>query len=111
MTAPTKATFVPKKPVPTSNSPVQALAIAFQIHGNGKEKSDFNNSSIISVNNYSCSDGDSDCFSDRSGPAADELNCPPISCRENQFKCSNQKQCIHESYKCDGIADCDNGKI
>ncbi len=27
----------------------------------------------------------------------------------SQFKCNNKKQCIHESYKCDGIPDCEDG--
>ncbi len=44
-----------------------------------------------------------DCFDN-----ADEKDCPPITCSAAQFKCANNNQCIHESYKCDGIPDCDD---
>ncbi len=54
---------------------------------------------IINASFYS-----SDCFDN-----ADEKDCPPITCSASQFKCNNLNQCIHESYKCDGIPDCDDG--
>lgn len=49
-------------------------------------------------------DGDDDCFDKE-----DEKDCPPITCQSNQFKCNDLKQCIQESYKCDGIPDCNDG--
>ena len=39
----------------------------------------------------------------------DEEGCPPISCSAQQLKCTSGKQCVHESYKCDGIPDCEDG--
>lgn len=38
-----------------------------------------------------------DCFDKQ-----DEKDCPPISCLANQFKCADLRQCVEESYKCDG---------
>ena len=40
----------------------------------------------------------------------DENGCPSITGSSSQFKCGNLKQCIHESYKQDGIPDCDDGR-
>lgn len=48
--------------------------------------------------------GDDDCFDKQ-----DEKDCPPITCLANQFKCSDLRQCVEESYKCDGIPDCNDG--
>lgn len=69
-------------------------------------------------------DGDSDCFD-----LADEQNCPPIQCTKGQFQvsqkwpilaresnfgsfhlqCADAKQCLHESYRCDSMNDCQDG--
>lgn len=39
----------------------------------------------------------------------DEKDCPPITCSANQFKCADLRQCVEETYKCDGIPDCNDG--
>lgn len=49
-------------------------------------------------------DGDNDCFDNQ-----DEEDCPPITCSATQFKCADLRQCIQETYKCDGILDCNDG--
>lgn len=47
-------------------------------------------------------DGDSDCEDD-----SDERDCPDLSCRVDQFRCSNG-DCIVKEWKCDGRRDCDD---
>lgn len=37
--------------------------------------------------------------------AEDELNCPPVTCPPNQFKCQNDK-CIPAVWVCDKDNDC-----
>lgn len=46
-------------------------------------------------------DGYFDCRSGR-----DEQDCPGVSCRLDQFRCSNGQRCIDSSQKCDHKNDC-----
>ena len=32
-----------------------------------------------------------------------------VTCRDDQFACANQEECIRASYRCNGLTDCSDG--
>lgn len=95
-----KETFVLKKLVHISNSLAREQVIVYHNLGFAMEMMVSDNiwrTLFDSNSNFFFLIRNKDCFDKQ-----DEKDCPPISCLANQFKCADLRQCVEESYKCDG---------
>lgn len=101
--AATKAILVRRKRAPITNLPARGLAIVFRKIGSVYFRF-FGGLRYLMRQKWQVCDGDDDCFDKQ-----DEQDCPPITCKSNQFKCADLRQCVQESYKCDAIPDCNDG--